>query len=41
MVLVPRDTKFVSELAVDKTGMAWKNKYGYVGINANGVPFVG
>ncbi|MFA5956698.1 linear amide C-N hydrolase [Hyphomicrobium sp.] len=39
MVLVPRGTKFSSELAVDKTGMTWKTKYGYVGINANGLPF--
>ncbi len=36
MVLVPRGTKFSSELAVDKTGMTWKTKYGYVGIIGTG-----
>lgn len=39
MVLVPRGTKFSSELAINTTGMTWKTKYGYVGINANGLPF--
>ncbi len=39
MLLVPRGTKFSSELAVNKTGLGWTTKYGYVGINANGLPF--
>lgn len=39
MLLVPRGTKFSSELAVNKTGLSWTTKYGYVGINANGLPF--
>ncbi len=39
MLLVPRGTKFSSELAVNKTGLTWTTKYGYVGINANGLPF--
>jgi choloylglycine hydrolase len=37
--LVPRGTEFSSQIAVNKTGMAWKTKYGYVGINANGLSF--
>lgn len=39
MVLVPRVTAFSSALGGDKTGMTWKSKYGYVGINAAGLPY--
>ena len=39
MVLVPRATSFSSALRGGKTGMAWKNQYGFVGINAAGLPY--
>lgn len=39
LLLVPRGTKFSSEFAPGKTGMAWTSRYGYVAINANGLPF--
>lgn len=39
MVLVPRGTRFASELAAGETGMAWESTYGFVGINAGGQPF--
>ena len=39
MVLVPRATSFSSALGGGKTGMAWKNQYGFVGINAAGLPY--
>jgi choloylglycine hydrolase len=40
LVLVPRNLQFTSELGGDKHGMTWKNKYGYVAINAVKKPFV-
>src|SRR5271170_441563 len=39
MVLVPRAMSFSSALGGGKTGMAWKNQYGFVGINAAGLPY--
>ncbi|MBL8907637.1 MAG: choloylglycine hydrolase family protein [Rhizobiales bacterium] len=39
MVLVPRATAFESALGDGKTGMAWKNAFGFVGINAAGLPY--
>ncbi len=39
MVLVPRAMPFASALGDGKTGMAWKNAYGFVGINAGGLPY--
>lgn len=40
LVVIPRNTSFVSELGGGKKGMQWKNKYGYVAINAVKKPFV-
>ncbi len=39
MVLVPQAMTFSSVLGAGKTGMAWSNKYGFVGINAAGLPY--
>ncbi len=39
MVLVPRAMSFSSALAAGKTGVTWKNEYGFVGINAAGFPY--
>jgi choloylglycine hydrolase len=39
MVLVPRAMSFVSALGSGKTGAAWKNQYGFVGVNAAGLPY--
>src|SRR5271166_5557895 len=39
MVLVPRAMSFASALGGGKTGMAWKNQYGFVGVNAAGLPY--
>jgi choloylglycine hydrolase len=39
MVLVPRAMSFSSALGDGQTGMAWKNVYGFVGINAAGLPY--
>jgi choloylglycine hydrolase len=39
MVLVPRSTAFSSALGGGKTGAAWKNPVGYVGVNAGGLPY--
>ena len=39
MVLVPRAISFSSALGAGKTGAAWKNQYGFVGVNAGGLPY--
>jgi len=39
MVLVPRAMAFASALGGGQTGMTWKNVYGFVGINAAGLPY--
>ena len=39
LVLVPRSLPFTSALGAGKTGMAWKNVYGFVGVNAAGLPY--
>jgi choloylglycine hydrolase len=39
LVLVPRSLPFTSALGAGKTGMAWKNLYGFVGVNAAGLPY--
>jgi choloylglycine hydrolase len=39
LVLVPRATAFISALGVGRTGAAWKNHYGFVGVNAVGLPY--
>ncbi|WP_457747335.1 linear amide C-N hydrolase [Sulfurimonas sp.] len=40
LVLVPRNLSFTSELGGGKQGMKWKNKFGYVAINAVKQPFI-
>ncbi|OGW74664.1 MAG: hypothetical protein A2Z72_01065 [Omnitrophica bacterium RBG_13_46_9] len=39
LVMVPRDVTFTAELGGGKRGMTWKNKYGFVAINALNKPF--
>lgn len=39
LVMVPRGTSFTPVLAPGITGMAWKNTYGFVGVNADGLPY--
>ncbi|MGA7707080.1 MAG: choloylglycine hydrolase family protein [Acidobacteriaceae bacterium] len=39
MVLVPRQMAFKSAINAGKTGMEWKNRYGFVGVNAGGLPY--
>lgn len=39
MVMVPRGTSFAPVLGGGIAGMAWKNAYGFVGINAAGLPY--
>ncbi len=39
LVLVPHSTSFASALGDGKTGMSWKNSYGFVGVNAAGLPY--
>src|ERR1700761_6395220 len=39
MMLVPRAMAFSSALGDGKTGAAWKNQYGFVGVNAGGLPY--
>lgn len=39
LVLVPRNLTFTSKLGGGKQGMTWKNKYGYIAINALDLPF--
>ena len=37
--LVPHGTAFKSPLGGGKTGLEWKDRYGYVGVNAAGLPY--
>ena len=39
MMLVPRAMSFSSALGDGKTGAAWKNPYGFVGVNAAGLAY--
>ena len=39
MVLVPRAMSFSSALGAGKTGAAWTNQYGFVGVNAAGLAY--
>jgi choloylglycine hydrolase len=39
LVLVPRGTRFSSALSDSQTGMTWSNTHGFVGINADGLPY--
>jgi choloylglycine hydrolase len=39
LVLVPRRLAFTSALGGGTTGMAWNNPYGFVGVNAAGLPY--
>ena len=39
MMLVPRSMSFSSALGDGKTGAAWKNPYGFVGVNAAGLAY--
>jgi choloylglycine hydrolase len=39
LALVPQATSFKSALGAGKTGMEWKNRYGFVGVNAAGLPY--
>ena len=39
LVVVPRNLTFTSELGGGKNGMTWKNRYGYIAINALNLPF--
>ncbi len=40
LVLVPRNLSFSSELGGGKQGMTWRNKFGFVAINAVKKPFI-
>ena len=40
LVLVPRNLSFTSELGGGRQGMTWRNKFGFVAINAVKKPFV-
>ena len=39
MMLVPRSMSFSSALGDGKIGAAWKNPYGFVGVNAAGLAY--
>jgi choloylglycine hydrolase len=39
LVLVPRNMTFTSALGAGETGMVWNNLYGFVGVNAAGLPY--
>jgi choloylglycine hydrolase len=39
LVLVPRQTAFKSALGDGKVGAQWKNRFGFVGVNAGGLPY--
>src|SRR5271154_5767083 len=39
LVLVPHGMTFKSALGKAETGMEWKNQYGFVGVNADGLPY--
>jgi len=38
LVLVPRGTSFTSALSATTQGMTWKNRFGFVAINAANLP---
>jgi choloylglycine hydrolase len=40
MLIVPRGRAFVGETAVNTPGLRWTTKYGFVGPNAHGLPYV-
>jgi len=40
LVLIPKNSAFTSELGGGKQGIAWRNKFGFVAINAVKKPFV-
>ncbi len=40
MLVVPRGWVYVGETAVDVPGLRWTTKYGFVGPNARGLPYV-
>ncbi len=39
LALVPHNTSFKSALGQGKTGIEWKNRYGFIGVNAAGLPY--
>ncbi len=39
MMLAPRSMAFSSDLGDGKTGAKWKSQYGFVGVNADGLPY--
>lgn len=39
LVLVPRQMAFKSALGAGASGAEWKNRYGFVGVNAAGLPY--
>ena len=39
MMLAPRSMSFSSDLGEGKTGAAWNNRYGFVGVNAAHLPY--
>lgn len=39
LVLVPHNTSFTSALSDKKQGMTWKNKFGFIAINASRLPY--
>ncbi|MGA2063103.1 MAG: linear amide C-N hydrolase [Thermoguttaceae bacterium] len=40
MLIVPRSRAFVGETALNTPGLRWNTKYGFVGPNAHGMPYV-
>lgn len=40
LILVPRNTSFMATLMGKKQGLAWKNKFGFIAINAVHLPIV-
>ena len=40
LLVIPRNQDFTSEIGSGKQGISWKNKYGFVAINAVDQPFV-
>jgi choloylglycine hydrolase len=40
MLIVPRGRVFVGETALNMSGLRWTTKYGFVGPNAHGLPYV-
>ncbi len=39
LVLVPRGTSFTSALSAEKSGLAWKNRFGFIAINPAKLPY--